>query len=119
MQFPQESQLDGAFGDVLGRVFIPQNHSVGDAELGRQKTLVDDVLRMIGTHPSRPDRHARQWRIQAVEVEEERAKVATQQHGLPTRSRADEAEGGGSGRENDTGFGLDHLSCTSTARVAA
>ena len=119
MQFSQKAQFDGAFGDVLGRVFVPQNHSVGDAELGRQKTLVDDVLRMIGTHPPRPDRHARQRRIQAVEVEEERAKVATQQHRLPTRARTDEAERGGGGRENDTGLGLDHLSSTPTAKDVA
>ena len=109
MQFPQESQFDAAFGDLFRRVFVPQHHPVGDAKLGRQQLPVDGVLGVIGAHPSRADGHGRQWRIEAIEMEEQRAEVATQQHGVTTRSRTHEAERGGGGGQHDAGFGFDHL----------
>ena len=52
MKFAQEAELDGALGDVFGRVFVPQQHPVGDAKLRRQQLLVDGMFRVIGTHPT-------------------------------------------------------------------
>lgn len=94
VDFSQESQFDGTLGNVFRRVFVPQDHAFGDAELGWQEPLVDDMLGMIRTHPSSSDGDARQRRIEAVQVEKKRTKVATQKQSLATRARADEAEVG-------------------------
>ena len=50
---------------------------------------------MIGTHPAGAHGDRGERRVEAVEMEEQRTKVAAEQHGVTTRSRADEAEGGG------------------------
>ena len=107
--FPQESQFDGAFGDVFRRVLLPENHPLGDPELGGEKSLVNDVFRVIRTHPPSPDGDARQRRIETVEMKEKRAKITAKQQRLTTRPGTNEAEGGGGGGDYQTRLSFDHL----------
>lgn len=90
MSFSQELQLDGVLIYPLMREFVPQLDPLAGGARS-QEVLVDEVIQVIGTHPSATGKCG-EWWIQAVLMEIQGTIVAGYEGGLSTTFTTLEAE---------------------------